>query len=92
MSNVDPFGLEGFWSALWDGVSGWAQSLYNSAKNWTINAYNDIKNWLVSTGNDIKEFAQDVFKNVENGVLRAESLLKYNPSTNVFDLLMGKDF
>ncbi len=105
VSNVDPFGLEGFWSALWDGVSGWAQSLYNSAKNWTINAYNDIKNWLVSTGNDIKEFAQDVFKNVENGVLRAESLLncksiteyldyskKYNPSTNVFDLLMGIDF
>ena len=64
VSNVDPFGLEGFWSALWDGVSGWAQSLYNSAKNWTINAYNDIKNWLVSTGNDIKEFAQDVFKNL----------------------------
>ena len=79
ISTVDPLGLEGFWSNLWDDVSGWAKDTYNGVKDGVVNAYNDVKNWAVGVGDDIKNFGQKAFKSMENGALRAESAL--NPGS-----------
>ena len=40
VSNIDPFGLEGFWSGLWNDVKNFGSRLWNGAKNGVNNFIN----------------------------------------------------